>query len=602
MPSFFTVNSIPHTSPSTRLIACLLLALMTSAYAKPVQKQAPFVIAPMVEALGYCASGLSSETLAKAISVCERQTDYGARQLQKALDKMEPGGARGTVQLGYTVGVNLLDMPKAVLGQDPMARLTQAIATIKLPVVLYLMANHFAFSPHTKEFKATSFAKFADQSIPNESYFEGGILPVTLNMDPELDVNRLRFGALQQVGKWYQGLPESSRKRIHAITLAGELHHYFPDFSHGMGRFETIRVTDYSPSAVKAFQVWLRNHYDSIDQLNKALGSSYASFAGVLPPSRDIRRDKLDHIGQHLDGYAHGLLPIEGWLSGLPAAHAIKIYLNGRPIGTAEYGLNRQDVYEAVPAITNAQVGFRYWLDFSTLERGTYTVQVLVEGTQTFEIAKRTITVMGKSQTKPPNLAREVASLRPPAGLQFSIDQPQNLQSYFFNPLARDWGSFRSGQVTQAYQTWFDRAVASGLPKDKLFSHQIAPATIGSWNPMLFAADESLQGPHPYKKGINTYGGSASMRLLKQHYLQTGEIFGVPEFHSQAWKDPQAAYRVLQDFQSGGASFVSPYFISMVPEKLRGKDNAHNKFRIAPENRDYGSDYLYHGIVKLVAQ
>lgn len=586
-----------------RLLACFPIFFMATAIAEPVSTRLPFVIAPMVEALGYCQLGLKKETLVDAISACERKGDYGNNQLKLALNKMELGEAIGKVQLGYTVGINLLDMSKPATGQDPMARLTMALQTIKRPAVLYLMANHFATSPSTKTFKATSYAKFSDQSIPNESYFEGGILPVTLDMNPDLDVNRLRFGALQQVGKWYQGLPEASRKRVHAITLAGELHHYFPDFSHGMGRFDDIRVTDYSPSAVKAFQAWLRDRYGSIDSLNKKLAASYASFETVLPPSRDIRREKLDNMAQHFDGYAHGLLPIEGWLAQLPAGHEIKVYLNGRPIGAAEYGLNRQDVYEALPAIHSAQVGFRYWLDFSALERGTYTVQILVEGSKKVEIARRTITVMGQSQVAAPaSFTNVITALQPPQDMKFSVDQPKNLQSYFFNPLAKDWLSFRSWQVTSAYQNWFDRAVASGLPREKLYSHQIAPATIGSWNPVLFAADESLQGPHAYKKGINVYGGSASVKLLKQHYVRDNEAFGVPEFHTQAWKDPQAAYKVLQDFQSGGASFVSPYFISMVPDKFRGKGNAHNKFRISPDNHDYGSDHLYRAIVKLTAQ
>jgi len=585
------------------LFALSLIVGNSNVIAQPAMRQMPFIVAPMVEAFGYCPSGLVSRTTEEAISLCERQSDYGVNYLRTVLDGMEPGGAHGKVQLGYTVGVNLLDMPKSVNGQNTMTRLTKSLKTIKRPLVLYLMANHFAYSPHAKDFSSTSYAKFADQTVPDERYFDGGILPLTLDMNPELDVNRLRFGALQQIGKWYRGLPESSRKQIHAITLAGELHQYFTDFSHGMGRFDDIRVTDYSPNTIREFQVWLHSRYGSIGALNKKMRSSYAGFERVLPPSRDIRREKIDSIGQHFDGYAHGLLPIEGWLSELPAGHDINVYLNGQRIGKAEYGLNRQDVYEAVPVVTSAQVGFRYWLDFSTLERGVYTVQVLVEGTQAFEIAKRTITVMGGSQT--PTTAKFVQTVtasKPPVGFQFSMDRPQNLQSFFFNPLAQDWNSFRSAQVTAAYQAWFDRAVASGLPPEKLYSHQIAPATIGSWNPVLFAADVSLQGLRPYKKGINAYGGSASVRLLKKHYVQEGEAFGVPEFHSQAWKDPQAAYNVLTDFQMGGASFVSPYFLSMKPDKFRGNGNAHDKFRIAPENRDYGSDHLHRAIIKLVAQ
>lgn len=602
MLSFFTPKPPLLSAMPSCVMTGLIIALMSSALAGPIQSRPPFVIAPMVEAFGYCPLGLNSANEGDAISLCEHQKNLGVDYLKAALDDMEPGGANGKVVLGYTVGVNLMNLPPSS-GLDPMTRLTQALKTIKRPLVLYLMANQFAHPPSTKEFKATSFAKFADQTVPNEHYFEGGINPFTLDMNPALDVNRVRFGALQQVGKWYAGLPESSRKRIHAITLAGELHHFFPGFSTGMGRFDDIRVTDYGPGSVKAFQDWLRGRYGNIAAVNKKLQSSYASFNLVLPPSRDIRKEKLNSIDQHFDGYAHGLLPIEGWLANLPTGHTIKVYLNGRLLGAAEYGLNRQDVYEAVAAIPSAQVGFRYWLDHSALERGTYTVQVLVEGAKTFEIARRTITIMGSSQAAvAKSFTNTLSTAQPPAGFQFSIDHPKNLQSYFFNPLAREWSSFRSGQVTLAYQNWVDRAVASGLPGDKLFSHQIAPATIGSWNPLLFGADESLQGSHNYKKGINAYGGSASVSLLKRHYLHEGEAFGVPEFHTQAWKDPEAAYKVLQDFQAGGASFVSPYFISMKPAKIRGNGNAHDKFRIAPENSAYGSDYLYRAIIKLSAK
>ena len=106
-----------------------------------------------------------------------------------------------------------------------------------------------------------------------------------------------------------------------------------------------------------------------------------------------------------------------------------------------------------------------------------------------------------------------------------------------------------------------------GLPAERLFTHQIAVATVGGWNPVLFASDASLKGKHRYKKGINLYGGSASTDLLRRHYLEPGEAFAVPEFHTQSWKDKAAPVKVLHDLQQGGASFVSPYFLSMAPDK-----------------------------------
>jgi hypothetical protein len=43
---------------------------------------------------------------------------------------------------------------------------------------------------------------------------------------------------------------------------------------------------------------------------------------------------------------------------------------------------------------------------------------------------------------------------------------------------------------------------------------------------------------------------------------------------------------------------MSPYFVSLYPPNLRGKDNPHDKFRIAPDNPLYGSNHLYNAIAK----
>jgi hypothetical protein len=92
------------------------------------------------------------------------------------------------------------------------------------------------------------------------------------------------------------------------------------------------------------------------------------------------------------------------------------------------------------------------------------------------------------------------------------------------------------------------------------------------------------------------------MALLRRHYLSEGETFGVPEFHTQAWKDPTAPLRVLRDLQQGGATFITPYFLSMAPDKYRQPPTAHDKFRIAPNNPSYGSNHLYQAIVDLAKE
>lgn len=600
-----------HFSPLHALPLCAVLAFgalvaapcaaqttARSAAVTPAAAAGPFVIAPMIEGQGYCKAGLVEPKLGLAIARCAQGKDSGVKELAAALNALEPGGAKGAVQVGYTIGINLLEHPQQ--GEyNPFGFLTQALQKIDRPAVIYLFANHFAGSHAYPAIQPDSLARFADQSVPTEKYFQRSIAPITLNLQAPISANQQRKSALEKVGKWYASLPPKSRNKIIAFTLAGELHYFYDDFSTGMGRFDNIRITDYSPASVKDFQVWLRQRYSNLPALNKALGSEFKDFSQVQPPSKSIQSDRLGHFSEHFDSYAHGVLPIEGWLKQLAPNEQIRVYLNGVAVGVAEYGLNRQDVYEAVPEIQTAQLGFRYLLDFSQLPRGKYTIQVMLEGPKNYELAQRSLSVMGNSQAPINDLGKKIAATAPPKDLKFYVDRPAQEMAVFYNPLARDWLDFRSAQVTQAYDEWFDAAVKVGLPADRLFTHQIAVATVGGWNPVLFASDASLKGKHRYKKGINLYGGSASTALLRRHYLEPGEAFGVPEFHTQSWKNKNAPGKVLHDLQQGGASFVSPYFLSMAPDKYRDQPNAHDKFRLSPDNKDYGSDYLYRAMADI---
>lgn len=602
---FFMSRAVRLTTLNARLtcavsaFAALTCAAQTAVLSTGLPASAaPFVIAPMIEAQGYCKAGLVEPKLGLAIARCAQRNDSGVKELAAALNALEPGGAKGAVQVGYTIGINLLEHPKEG-SFNPFGFLTQALHALDRPAVIYLFANHFASSHAQPLIQPDSMARFADQSIPTEKYFKRSITPISLSLEAPVSANQQRKIALDKVGAWYASLPSKSRNKIVAFTLAGELHHFYDDFSSGMGRFEKIRITDYSPASVKGFQRWLRERYGDVATLNKAMGAEYKDFSQVQPPSRNIQSDRLGHFSEHFDSFAHGVLPIEGWLSKLAPGHQIRIYLNGVAVGTAEYGLNRQDVYEALPDIRTAQLGFRYLLDFRRLPRGKYTVQIMLEGVNSYELAHRSLSVMGSSQAPIQDLGEKIPAAAVPKDLKFYLDRPSQNMAVFFNPLARDWMDFRSAQVTQAYDEWFDASVAVGLPAPLLFTHQIAVATVGGWNPVLFASDASLKGRHRYKKGINLYGGSASIELLRRHYLEPGESFGVPEFHTQAWKDKTVPFKVLRDLQHGGASFVSPYFLSMAPDKYRDQPNAHDKFRLSPRNREYGSDHLYRAIADL---
>lgn len=560
-----------------------------------------FVIAPMLEAHGYCQEGDTSNNLEQAIARCAQQKNFGVQEIKRQLDQLEPGGAKGSVQVGYTVVLNLLRTP-AHDEPDTLAFLSQALRTIDRPVVIYLFGNHFAATTANPPVQQDSLAQFAGGTVPTETYFNGSIAPITLSTDPALSVNQQRLQMLQKVGAWYQALPPQHKEKILAFTLAGELHHFYDDFSKGMGKFDNIRTTDYSALQTNLFQIWLQEKYTKISSLNETLGTDYDSFSEVKPPHKNLRLTKIKNITEHFDSYAHGHLPIEGWLKELPAQSSIKVYLNGKHIADAEYGLNRQDVYEALPEAPHANIGFRYVLDFSQIPHGQHTIQVFMEGTKTYELGRRDIIISGLPPAVVRGYGRNLNAAPPPKNLRFHLDRPGNFEVVFYNPLARDWLLFRQNQVSHAYQQWMDWSVAAGLPAERLFSHQIAVATIGGWNPVLSASDASIQGKTRYKKGINLYGGSANMALLRKHYLADGESFGVPEFHTQAWKNPHVPEKTLQNLKNGGAVFVTPYFLSMAPDKYRASDNAHDKFRVSPDNQHYGSHYFYKAIQKIAAE
>ncbi|MBP6418987.1 MAG: beta-galactosidase, partial [Giesbergeria sp.] len=439
-----TKNIYSYLAPAWALAALLASGPLAAAQA------APFVIAPMIEGQGYCKAGLVQPKLGLAIAHCAQRKDSGVKELAAALNKLEPGGAKGAVQVGYTIGINLLEHPKE--GEfNPFGFLTQALQQIDRPAVIYLFANHFAGSHAYPPIQADSMARFADQSVPTEKYFQRAIAPITLDLQAPISVNQQRSSALNKVGQWYASLPPKSRSKIIAFTLAGELHHFYDDFSTGMGRFDNIRITDYSPASVRGFQGWLRPRYGDVAALNKALGANFKDFSQVVPPSKNIHSDRLTHFSEHFDSYAHGVLPIEGWLQHLAPGEQIRIYLNGVAVGQAQYGLNRQDVYEALPGVTTAQLGFRYLLDFSQLPRGKYTIQVVLEGAKNYELAQRSLSVMGRSQEPIQDLGKKITASAPPKSLQFYLDHPAQEMAVFYNPLARDWLDFRSAQVTQAY-------------------------------------------------------------------------------------------------------------------------------------------------------
>ncbi len=556
---------------------------------------------------------LAVPSVEAAQALCRTQKSNGAAALARLLDTLEPGGAQGQVQVGYTITLQLLALYQRTpegwaIDMERIDEMLRLITQVPRPVVLYLAADHFdSVGPLTQELLQDSrnLMQLADGKALELGYFGYRIVPYTLLTDASIPVNRYRYAALRAVAQRVQALPQATQERIVAYTLAGELHQMFPDFENGMGAFQDVRTTDYSPASVAAFRRWLQTRYQGIETFNAYNSLNYASFDAVLAPAKDIRRDTLTSFGDHYDAFAGGTLALSGWLwDPQQVISVLEVYVDGRRIGPVERNLNRLDVYRAVDHIDSPNVGFRHELDFRTLAPGRHRAQIVAQAQgKLHSVAEVEFTVVARDQSR-------VSSAKPAAvsglknakslpGVRFWLDLPKAQQDVYFNPLAHDWNTYRAVQVRQFLEEFHKRALQAGLPADKLYSHQIVPGVNSTWNRNLFAAERTFAADVPWKQGLNLYGGATDSPWVRRFFAQRKITdYGVPEFNPQQWKRSGVHLSALHSHYDAGARFVSPYYFSLIPGRFKGGEQGVNRMELGPENTKDGSDRFYQAIVE----
>lgn len=618
MPSlFFSVLALAFSLAAASASAAGTDASASDPFAAAQTPRNPLVIAPTVEGLLLCdaaALDMGVTSLDAAQALCRKKKTNGAAALARLLDTLEPGGAQGQVQVGYTITLQLLALyqrtPKGwAIDTARIDEMLRLVTQVPRPVVLYLAADHFdSLGPITQELlqDPRNLMQLPGGKALELGYFGYRIVPYTLLTDAAIPVNRYRYEALSAVAQRVLALPQAARERIVAYTLAGELHQMFPDFENGMGAFQNVQTTDYSPASVAAFRRWLQSRYQSIETFNAYNRLNYASFDAVPAPAKDIRREKLTSYGEHYDAFAQGTLPLSGWLwDPQHTIAALDVYVDGKRIGPVDRGLNRLDVYRAVDYIDSANVGFRHDLDFRTLGPGRHRAQIVAQaqGKQRFSVAEVEFTVVARDQSpasnaKPASLTGLKNAKQLP-GVRFWLDLPKPGQDVYFNPLVHDWNTYRAVQVRQFLEEFHRRAMQAGLPADKLYSHQIVPDVNSSWNQNLFAAGLTLAADVPWKQGLNLYGGATDSAWVRQFFAQRKiSDYGVPEFNPQQWKRSGVHLAALQSHYDAGARFVSPYYFSIIPERFKGGEQSVNRMELGPKNNKDGSDRFYQAIVE----
>ena len=124
------------------------------------------------------------------------------------------------------------------------------------------------------------------------------------------------------------------------------------------------------------------------------------------------------------------------------------------------------------------------------------------------------------------------------------------------------------------------------------------------WALQLFAVDDVWAERQDWGAGMNLYGGGTNNAAVLR-FIQRGKFnFASPEFNPQQWKQADAPLKALQAMREVDARFVSPYYLGLMPQHLRGGQVEHgvNRMEMDPANPKDGSDHFYRAVQEMAKQ
>lgn len=581
-----------------KLLASLLI------FFSAVQAQAdPLLIAPMLEGLHMCFAAVAAGQVldqASSEATCARSGQSAAPFIGKLLDGIGPvKSASGRYELGYTLTVSVLDAYKKQgekwqVDQEKVIHDLSPISELDRPVVVYLHTNHFAIELN-KDFLTylssdmSNLMWSATGRLKPQKYFSADVIPWSI-ASLTGTLAQFRRKAFEAYIEALCALPADTRSRIRAISVLGETHQMWPNFSAGMGYSEQFSPTDYSPASIVAFQNWLKERFGTVAHLNAIVRANYPSFGDVLPPSKDIHTEQLKSLQGHLDPFANGIVPIIGWAHSTDAKPIeILVYLDGALQGAVPARANRIDVAETKKEFGTPLVGFRFDMDFSRFSPGIHTLEILAQSAdrKPVRLARQSLVIVDRQDLP----VGTVAGYTPPEAnersswpeLEAVLDFPKPLTSLFFNPLARLWSEFRNVQVRRYIESFADSAASSCFRRDIIFSHQMTPRFYGSWNSELMAVDSSLEPNVHYQTGITLYGGAAWSDEVFDWLVSSGRRrYSVGELNPKFALTEDALIAMLERHQRAGAVYLAPYYMRLDRQEVRTSDADYERFLIDP--------------------
>lgn len=594
-------------------LATLLAAIV--AYYFYAHEDKRLLIAPMIGGLEAC-TFWKLDTIRKFpnhqfTKLCAREASSASELIEATLNTIsENRGTVGNYKLGYTLNVPLFMLfhvngSSIQINQEAVQRVAQAINNVDRPVILYLFQNHFGVNSPAEKLLAQNPDNLLHTRLgplKTDRYYSVNIYPWTFT-NTDNDITRYREQAFNALLDEVCKLPARAIKRVEGVTMLGELHHMFPNFEAGMGYSGDYLISDYSQHSVLGFRRFLAIRSKDIAALNLELNSQYSSFAEVDPPSKDIRKEPLKQYSEHIDAFAHGTLPISGWVAKppsqggkVPVQDWIQIFDNGVLSARVPVAYGRQDVLAALPELGTADVGWEYSYNYKNQPRGLHQISIFLErgDAPLVHLTTRQISLMERSQVTPQKLPmRELPRLLPvDSSVKFHTDHPVDMGSYYYNPLVELWHEFRKSQVSNYLDHFGKIAKSKCLKPELIYSHQILPFVNPGWDENKYAVGRDLAVPANLRLGISLYGEASYGTSFFDWYRDTQRsAYGVTEFHPLKAMDATILNSVLEKHYLNGAKFVS--FFAESYGLTEDPTNQPNPFSFAKNNKNAGSDVLF---------
>ena len=595
----------------------LLLMAVFILWVNPARMHQRLLLTPLIGDLTPCIFGtaLVAENVDDSIfQACSREDGSAQPVIESTLNRLGPKVSLDRrYELGYTLVVPVLSFLKSVenrweIDQVALKRLMKTLRDTDRRVVLYLFSTHFSLPTPLEDLlaqDASNLAATVQGPLAKDKYYGMDVYPWSIARTDNA-ITALRMKVFTSISTALCEQAPEVRDRIVGISVLGETHHHFPGFEVGMGFDGRYRVSDYSNASVLAFRGFLRKRFRDISDLNLALGgSAFTDFEFVSPPSKDIRHDAMQDFSEHIDSYAAGQMPVEGWLA--PDPHLtgwVQIFADGVLVGRTRASLGRQDVLSALPDIGTADVGWRYDLDFRQMATGVHQIAVFAEkvnrgfvsmGLREIKIQRRNGSDVFVSTNALPKV--DVIQTRG------SFDQPKDKATYFHNPLVELWTEFRRQQVVD-YLTYLEQPLqATCLGTVPKYVHQLFPYPNSSWDASKYAVDASLRSVGDMQLGVSLYGEATygdSFFSWKRDNRRGG--YGVTEFHPLRAMDASELQSVLQRHQQNGARFISFFMEGTGSEPLKDTKLVKNFMSFDALNQQFGSDALYSSMHQLMVQ